>query len=454
MNTVAQISTPQGVGGISIIKVSGEDSISKVNQIFKGKDLLSVDSHTLNYGYIIDGNLKIDEVLVGVMKAPKTYTGEDIVEINCHGGLLITQKILKLIIKQGVSLAGPGEFTKRAFLNGKKNIEEVQNVMDLINSKSEEALNVSINILNNSTKNLIEQLREDLLKVVTNIEVNIDYPEYEDIYQVQVQDLQREINSFTNKVEEIVRDSKAGEIVKNGINTVILGKPNAGKSSILNYLSKNQKAIVTDIEGTTRDLIETEITLDKLRLNLIDTAGIRKTEDIVEQIGVQKSIEQIEKSELILFILDNTKEINEEEIELINTINKTNKKTIFILNKMDANSQIDLDKANINISEVIKMSTIENYGEKELSQTIQKKFNVEYFDALNTRSLINIEKAIKLEEALDIMNKVKETLKEEVFLDLILLDLKEVLFVLSEILGLNPKEEYLNEIFSRFCLGK
>ncbi|MFV0287843.1 MAG: tRNA uridine-5-carboxymethylaminomethyl(34) synthesis GTPase MnmE [Mycoplasmatales bacterium] len=455
MTTVAQIATPVGEGGISIIKVSGEKAINSVNKIFKGKvSLTEVKSHTLTYGFILDNNLKLDEVLVAVMKAPHTYTGEDIVEINCHGGILITNKILKLLVNQGIDLAPAGEFTKRAFLNGKKNLDEVNTIMDLIHAKNEEALNIAINSLNNSSKLLIENLRESLLNIVTNVEVNIDYPEYEDLKVIKNEDIKLNIDSLITQIKDIIRDSKSGEIIKKGIQTAIIGKPNVGKSSILNYLSKNDKAIVTNIAGTTRDIIESEIQLDKLTLNLIDTAGIRATDDTVEQIGVQKSLAQINKAQLILFVLDKETTVTNEELEIINKIKASNKPFIVIVNKDDVLNNFNLEHLKLKDSQLIYMSTKNFYGQHELSDNIQKIFNLQYFDATNSKYLANLEHLLKLENILNSLIKVKADLENDLFLDLILIDLKEALFILSEILGLEVKDDYLNEIFSRFCLGK
>ncbi len=454
MNTICQISTPTGIGGISIIKVSGDEAINIVNSIFKGQDLLNVDSHTLNHGYVVDNNIKIDEVLVSVMKGPKTYTGEDVVEINCHGGLLITNKILKILLNKGIELAMPGEFTKRAFLNGKKNIEEVQTIMDLIDAKNEEALNIAINSLNNSSLKLIETLRDKLLNIVSNIDINIDYPEYEDLNVVNNEQIKSEIHEFKELANKIITDSKNGQIIKNGINTAIIGKPNVGKSSLLNYLAGSDKAIVTNLAGTTRDIIENEIILNKLTLNLLDTAGIRETSDEIEKIGVNKSIEQIQNSELILFVLDKSSKINEDELNILKLIKQSNKPYVVIINKDDQNSNINLNELDIDENNIVYMSTLKGYGQDELGHTIEKIFDLNQFDAKKINYIANVEHIYKLEKIYDIILKVENNLNDEVFIDLISIDLKEALFILGDILGLEVKEDYLNEMFSRFCVGK
>ncbi len=451
METIVNISTPPGTGAISIIKASGKDAITLVNKYFKGKDLTKVNSHSINYGYIVDKNTLIDEVLVSVMKAPRTYTGEDVVEINCHGGNLITNKILKLLLKD-MRLSKPGEFTQRAFLNNKKTFEETQIIMDVIDAKSEGALNVAIGHLNDSSKNLIEDLREVLLQIVTNIEVNIDYPEYEDLEIIKNKDVKEKITDYKKKIQEIIRDTKSGEIIKKGIRTAIIGKPNVGKSSLLNYLSKKEKAIVTNIKGTTRDIIESEIILDNLILNLVDTAGIRKTDDLVEKLGVEKSIEQINEADLVLFVIDDIKMQKEEE-EILKRIKSSNKKHIIILNKCDTKNYENEDLL-IDEFKYIKMSAKKNIGANELSNAINILFDLENFDTMKNKALVNVENLSKIEKVRDIIYKVEDSLNEDLFLDLILVDLKEALFILSDILGLESKEDYLNEMFSRFCLGK
>ena len=315
-DTIAAISTTMGVGAISIIRVSGDESINIVNSIFSG-DLTKVDSHTINYGYIIDNNEKIDEVLVSVMKAPRTFTREDVVEINTHGGIAITNKVLELLLNNGCRLAEPGEFTKRAFLNGRIDLIEAEGVMDLINAKTEKSRKLAINQVNGDVSNLIKSLREEILSTIGNIEVNIDYPEYEDIEVITNKQIKDNISNLEEKIKLILNKSENSKLIKEGIKTIIIGSPNVGKSSILNKLLNEDKAIVTDIAGTTRDIVEGQVLIDGILLNMIDTAGIRETNDLVESIGVKKSLDLIDEADLILYVLNNNEEITKEEKEIL-----------------------------------------------------------------------------------------------------------------------------------------
>ena len=316
-DTICAISTSLAKSSISIIRVSGDEAILIVNKLFDGKDLTKVKTHTMHYGYIKDNDEIIDEVLVSVMLAPKTFTCENVVEINCHGGIAATNKILELLLTNGCRLANNGEFTKRAFLNGRIDLMKAEAVMDMINADNDKMRKVSINQLRGVGSNMIRKLREDLINIISNIEVNIDYPEYEDIYEVTKKDVQGKIDDINQKMLEIVNEYENGRIIKNGINTLILGRPNVGKSSLLNKLLQYEKAIVTDIPGTTRDIVEGEVLIDGIKLNIIDTAGVRKTEDLVEQLGVKKSLEKINEADLVLLLLNNHEEINDIDMMLL-----------------------------------------------------------------------------------------------------------------------------------------
>ena len=340
-DTICAISTALGVGAISIIRVSGNDSINIVNKIFD-RDLTNVLSHTINYGHIIDNNEIIDEVLISVMKSPKTFTCEDIVEINCHGGIATTNKILELVIRNGARMALPGEFTKRAFLNGRIDLIEAEGVMDLINSKTEVGRKMAMASLSGKVSNMISDLRRKMLDIIANIEVNIDYPEYEDILVVTNDMIKDSVTNLKSELSKILKEALDGKIIKEGIKTLIIGRPNVGKSSILNRLLDEDKAIVTDIEGTTRDIVEGTVSLDGILLNIIDTAGIRQTDNIVEKIGVDKSISLINEADLIILVLNNNEALNSDDLKLLESTK--NKKRIIFINKSDLESNISIDE--------------------------------------------------------------------------------------------------------------
>ena len=353
-DTIASIATSLGVGAISIIRVSGNDAIKIVNKIFKGKDLERVPSHTIHYGHIVYEGEIIDEVLVTIMKAPKTYTMEDVVEINCHGGISSTNKVLEILFLNGCRSAEAGEFTKRAFLNGRIDLMQAEAVADLIGSETEKERKIAINGLEGNSSKLIKKLRQKLIDIISNIEVNIDYPEYEDIYEVTKSDLEKEIKEIKVSLENIIKESENGKIIKDGIKTVIVGRPNVGKSSLLNRLLDSNKAIVTDIPGTTRDIVEGSILISGIKLNIIDTAGIRETTDKVEQIGVSKSIEALQDADLVLLLLNNNEPLTQEDLDLINKTEDKN--TIIVINKNDLEEKIDI--SNLESSNIIYINTI------------------------------------------------------------------------------------------------
>ena len=451
-DTIAAISTALGIGAISIIRVSGDESINIVNSIFKGKDLTKVETHTIHYGHIVDNENIIDEVLVTIMKSPKTFTKEDIVEINCHGGIATTNKVLELLLLKGARLAEPGEFTKRAFLNGRIDLVEADGIMNLINSKSEQTRKISINQLNGTVSNKIKELRDDLIQMISNIEVNIDYPEYIDIEELTNEKILPNILDFKSKLEKIIKDSSDGKLLNEGINVGIIGKPNVGKSSLLNALLEEEKAIVTDIEGTTRDIVEGTIIIDGLMLNLIDTAGIRKSNDIVEKIGINKSYETINKSDLILLLFDNNKEINEEEIELINNLNNKKEKVIIIINKIDLESKIDENY--FKDFDVVKISIKDNNNIEKLKTKIKQKFELENINIDDFTYVSNAREIALLKKGLNIINNIKNAINNNVLIDMIEIDIKDLYDTLGEITGEVYKEELLDEMFKRFCLGK
>ena len=447
-DTIAAISTTMGVGAISIIRVSGSKSINIVNKIFKGKDLTKVDSHTINYGYIIDGDSVIDEVLVSVMRGPKTFTREDVVEINTHGGIAITNKVLELLLLNGCRLAEPGEFTKRAFLNGRIDLIEAEGVMDLINAKTEKSRKLAINQVNGEVSSLIKNLRQKIIEILANIEVNIDYPEYEDIEEMTNELVSKNISIVEEEINKILKKSEDGKIIKEGIKTIIVGSPNVGKSSILNRLLNEEKAIVTDVAGTTRDIVEGNVQIDGIVLNMIDTAGIRDTDDIVESIGVKKSLDLIEEADLILYVLNNNEKISDEERTILNKIKRKNH--IIIVNKIDLENNLDLNE----IDNYIEMSIKEDRGIDELRNKIKEMFNLEKIDK-NDYTYLSSARAISLlKKSLNSIKDVRVGIENNMPIDMIEIDLKKIWSILGEIIGETYTDELIDQLFSQFCLGK
>ena len=450
-DTIAAISTALGVGAISIIRVSGSETINIVNKIFD-KDITEFKSHTIHYGHIVDNNQIIDEVLISIMLAPKTYTKEDIIEINCHGGISTTNKVLELLLTNGARLAEPGEFTKRAFLNGRIDLLKAEGIMNLIEAKTDISRKMSINQLTGSLSNIITELRKDIVNIISNIEVNIDYPEYEDIEVLTNEKISPELIKFKEKLENIIKKSEDGKLINEGINIGIIGKPNVGKSSLLNTLLEENKAIVTDIEGTTRDIVEGKFILKGIICNIIDTAGIRKTDNIVEKIGVDKSYEIIEKSDLIIYLLNNNQPLNDEDLSILNKLK--DKKYIIAVNKIDLENKIDYNLLNLNEQEeIIKLSVKENIGIEDLKNKITKLFNLEEIQTSDMTYLSNARSISLLKKSL---TKIEESIKniDSYPIDIIELDLRECWTLLGEIIGETYTDELIDEMFSRFCLGK
>jgi len=448
-DTICAISTALGVGAISIIRVSGNESIKIVNSIFSN-DLINVPTHTIHYGFIYDKDEKIDEVLVTIMKAPKTFTREDIVEINCHGGIATTNRVLELLLINGCRQAEPGEFTKRAFLNGRIDLMEAEAVMDLINGKTEEARRLAINQIQGEGSKLIKKLRSDLVSIISNIEVNIDYPEYNDIYEVTLNDLKKKIVLFRDEITKIIQEYEDTKIITSGIKTVIVGRPNVGKSSILNKILNDNKAIVTNIPGTTRDIIEGEVSLDGVLLNIIDTAGIRETDDIVEKIGVEKSLSKIDEADLVLVILNNNEKLTIEDFEILEkTRNKT---SIVVINKCDLDNKIDLSK--IKNRNIIYTNTVDLLGIDELKKKIKEMFHLDKIKKSDYNYITNTRQIAKLKECLSKIKDIEISINNDIPLDMIEFDLREIWNILGEIIGESYTEELLDELFSKFCVGK
>ena len=449
-DTICAISTALGVGAISIIRVSGENAIEIVNNIFKGKDLTQVDTHTIHYGFIFDKEQEIDEVLVSIMKAPKTYTKENIVEINCHGGIATTNKVLETLIMNGCRQAEPGEFTKRAFLNGRIDLVKAESVGDLINAETEKSRSLSLNGIKGSISELIRDIRKKLVKIRANIEVNIDYPEYEDIEILNNQLIKPEILEIMKYLNKLLKESENGRIIQNGIDVAIVGRPNVGKSSLLNALLEEEKAIVTNIAGTTRDIVEGKILLEGIKLNLIDTAGIRNTEDIVEKIGVDKSKKIIEQADLIILVVNYNEELTKEEIDLINNIDDS--KVIVYINKNDLEKNID--EKLIKCKNIVYGNTLNNKNIENLKVKIVELFNLEQIESNNINYLSNSRQIALVKKAILSLENCLLQINNSTEIDLLSIDIKECYDLLGEIIGETYKDELLDEIFANFCLGK
>ncbi len=449
-DTIAAISTALGVGAISIIRISGENSIKIVNSIFKGKNLEKVDTHTINYGYIIDKEEIIDEVLISVMKSPKTFTTEDIVEINCHGGIATTQKVLELVLRNGARLAEPGEFTKRAFLNGRIDLVNAEAVMDLINVKSDKARKVAIKSLEGTTSNVIRNLRQTILELLASIEVNIDYPEETDTIVMTNDIIRPKISSIRKELSKIIDASENGRIITTGIKTVIVGRPNVGKSSILNKLLNEEKAIVTDIEGTTRDIVEGEVAIDGILLKFIDTAGIRKTNDKVEKIGVEKSIKMIDDADLVILVLNNNEKLTDDDKTILDYTK--NKKTIVVLNKSDLEKKVNLNE--VQCDNIVYTNTIDINGIDSLKEKIKELFKNDLIESSDYTYLSNARQISLAKEADKILRDVELGINNNIEIDMLELDIKIAWEKLGEIIGETYSEELIDQLFSQFCLGK
>lgn len=450
-DTIVAISTASGVGAISIIRLSGQNALDIVSKIFKGKDLKTVASHTINHGYIVDKNGSIvDEVLVSVMRTPKTYTMEDIVEINTHGGIASTNKVLELCLVNGARLAQPGEFTKRAFLNGRIDLTEAEAIEDVINSSTDKSLRLSINQLTGSLKNLITEIRKDIMSLVANIEVNIDYPEYEDAEDITLQKLKEKLLPIKTKLEELLKNSHDAKIIKNGINICMIGRPNVGKSSLLNAFLEEDKAIVTDIAGTTRDIVEGETIINGIKINFLDTAGIRKTANVVEKIGVDKSKKIINTADLIILVLNNNEKLTPDDFELLELVKDKN--YIIFINKNDLPSKIDLEISKYN--NIVYGNTLTTTGIKELKEMITTLFNLEKISTNDATYITNARHKALIEIALNYLNSALENIANGYSVDMLEIDIRACWDTLGEIIGATYKDELLDELFSNFCLGK
>ena len=446
-DTICAISTALGVGAISVIRVSGEDAISKVAKLFDGKNLLDAPSHTIHYGHIVSNKEVIDEVLVTVLKAPKTYTKEDIVEINSHGGISTTKKVLEILIENGIRLAEPGEFTKRAFLNGRLDLSQAEAVNSLIKSRTDLERKLALNGLSGKISKKINKVRGIIVELLANIEVNIDFPEYEDALEITLENLPPKLREIKKELESLLEESNIGKIVENGIKVAIIGRPNVGKSSILNAMLKENKAIVTDIAGTTRDIVEGEVELKGIALKFIDTAGIHKTEDVVEKIGVDKSLEMMNLADLVILVLNNNEKLTEEDKELLEKIKE--KTHIIFINKNDLPTKLELNE-----KEIVKGNTIDLDGLNELKNKIVELFDLEKINNSNLEVVSSAREIGLIKEALNSINGALNNVSSALPVDMIAIDIKKAWDLLGEITGEAYQDELLDTLFSKFCLGK
>ena len=454
-DTIAAIATGMTNSGIGIVRISGSEAFSIIDKIYKTKKnklLSQAESHTIHYGYIYDDDELVDEVMVSVMHAPRTYTGEDTVEINCHGGLFIVQKVLETVLKHGARMAEPGEFSKRGFLNGKMDLSKAEAVMDLIHSKSEYAYKNSLNQLKGNLLEKIKSCREKIIYEIAFIESVLDDPEHIDITGYS-EKLQVTVKKLEAEIRKLIASSRNGKIIKEGIKTVILGKPNAGKSSLLNVLLGEERAIVTDIEGTTRDVLEESVNLGGIKLVIMDTAGIRATKDVVEKIGVEKAKDYAKEADFIMYVVDSSKPLDENDEEICDLLR--DKKSLVLLNKMDLTSVItEKEMQEKTGSEVISISAKENLGIDKLAEKIKEMFLQGEIDFNEDIMITNLRHKNLLEQALESLKMVEQSIENNMPEDFYSIDLMSAYTSLGYIIGEEVEEDLVNEIFSKFCMGK
>ncbi|MYL50687.1 tRNA uridine-5-carboxymethylaminomethyl(34) synthesis GTPase MnmE [Halobacillus litoralis] len=455
-DTITAISTPMGEGAIAIVRLSGPEAVGIAANLFKGKDLNQVDSHTMHYGKIIDpeSGEMAEEVMVSVMRAPKTFTREDIVEINCHGGLVSVNRLLEIVLASGARLAEPGEFTKRAFLNGRIDLSQAEAVMDLIRAKTDRAMDVALRQMDGRLSKLIQELRQKLLETLAHVEVNIDYPEYDDVEEMSHEMMEEKTKEVHEEVTRILETAKQGKILREGLGTAIIGRPNVGKSSLMNALVHENKAIVTEVPGTTRDVIEEYVNVRGVPLRLVDTAGIRETEDIVEKIGVERSRQVLKEADLILFVLNYGDELSEEDQKLFEAIRDMN--IIVIVNKMDLEQRLDLDQVKELAGDhpVITTSLIREEGIDQLEQAIGDTFFEGDLDAGDMTYVSNVRHVQLLKQAKQALEDAQNGMEMGVPLDVVQIDVTRTWEILGEIVGDTVHESLIDQLFSQFCLGK
>ena len=457
-DTIAAISTPPGEGGIGIVRLSGDEALEIAEKVYRqgNKRLSDQPSHTIHYGNLFNPKTdeKIDEVMVTIMKAPKTYTREDIVEINTHGGVLVTNKVLQTVLAAGARLAEPGEFTKRAFLNGRIDLSQAEAVMDVIRAKTDSAMHNAISQLDGNLSNLISNIRQEILNTLAQVEVNIDYPEYDDVEEMTSKLMQEKAAEVKKQVEGILETAQQGKILRDGLATAIIGRPNVGKSSLLNAFARSEKAIVTDIAGTTRDVIEEFVNVKGVPLKLIDTAGIRETEDVVEAIGVTRSKKAIEEAELVLLVFDQSQKLTDEDFEMMDLTE--NKERIIILNKMDLVQELNVDKLleKVDPKSVISVSVATNTGINDVEQAIVDLFFQGKTGEKDATYISNIRHISLLEQAVDALQEVINGIEFGMPVDLVQIDLTRAWDALGEVTGESVQDELITQLFSQFCLGK
>lgn len=446
-DTIIGISTALAQGAISIIRLSGNQAISIVNRLFKGKDLTKVKANTIHYGHIVSEGEVIDEVLVSIFRAPKSYTTEDVVEINCHGGLFVTNQIYELLVLEGARPAEAGEFTKRAFLSGRIDLTKAEAVMDVIEAENKAALKIATNALSGKISSFVYQKRSELLQLIATISVNIDYPEYDDVEELTNEDILPRLNKIKSEISQVLENAKSAKLLKNGISTVIIGKPNVGKSSLLNALLKEDKAIVTNIPGTTRDVVEASINLESLTLNLIDTAGIRKTDDMVEQIGVNKSFDQMNHADLILLVLDGSEKLEQADFELLKQVE--NQPHLIVINKIDILTITHIEQEN-----VIYISTKDEESIEKLEKKIVEVLHLNHIDNKDITYISNARQIDKLNQAKLALIEAIDTIDKACAIDFVDMYIRKAWLYLGEIIGETSTDNLLDELFSKFCLGK